>query len=70
MKSLPKLIRRFVGILVLSAILLLLLNLVLLGIIASASTPNAHPWKTAQELAESLRRDGEGYHLPMRSHRN
>ena len=64
MKSLPKLIRRFVGILVLSAILLLLLNLVLLGIIASAQTPNAYPWKTAQELAESLRRDGEGYHLP------
>lgn len=63
MKSLPKLIRRFVGILVLSAILLILLNLVLLGIVASTQTPNAHPWKTAQETAESLRRDGEGYHL-------
>ncbi len=63
MKSLPKLIRRFVGILVLSAILLILLNLVLLGIVASTQTSNAHPWKTAQELAESLRRDGEGYHL-------
>lgn len=63
MKSLPKLIRRFVGILVLSAILLILLNLVLLGIVASTQTPNAHPWKTAQETAESLQRDGEGYHL-------
>lgn len=63
MKSLPKLIRRFVGILVLSAILLILLNLVLLGIVASTQTPNAHPWKTAQETAENLRRDGEGYHL-------
>ena len=48
MKSLPKLIRRFVGILMFSAILLFILNIVLLGIVASTQMPNAYPWKTAQ----------------------
>lgn len=63
MKSLPKLIRRFVGILMFSAILLFILNIVLLGIVASTQMPNAYPWKTAQETAENLRRDGDGYDL-------
>ena len=63
MKSLPKLIRRFVGILMFSASLLFILNIVLLGIVASTQMPNAYPWKTAQETAENLRRDGDGYDL-------
>lgn len=39
MKSVPKLIRRFVGILLLSSILLIILNIVLLVVF---TTPTAH----------------------------
>lgn len=63
MKSIPKLIRRFVGIMLLSCILLVILNLILLAVYASSQAPNAYPWKTAEEVANSLRQTEKGYLL-------
>ena len=63
MKSIPKLIRRFVGILLLSSVLLIVLNFILLAVYASSQAPNAHPWKTAEEVAENLHQDSKGYVL-------
>lgn len=65
MKSVPKLIRRYVGILLLSCVLLLVLNFVLLAVFTIRQVPNAYPWKTAQEVADSLRKtETGGYDLP------
>lgn len=65
MKSIPKLIRRFVGIGILSAALILLLNIVLLGVYTFRQLPNARPWKTAEEVADKLQKtEGESYVLP------
>lgn len=64
MKSIPKLIRRFVGILLLSCIALFGLNLVILGLITASQTPSRHPWITAQEMADSLQIGENGYCLP------
>ena len=63
MKSVPKLIRRFVGILLLSSVLLIALNLILIGIIASGQQANASPWKTAQETAAAIQLTDNGYVL-------
>ena len=41
MKSVPKLIRRFVGILLLSSILLIILNIVLLVVFTMRQIPNS-----------------------------
>lgn len=54
MKSVPKLIHRFVGILLLSSILLILLNVVLLVAFTLRQMPNAQPWQTAEEVADAL----------------
>ncbi len=54
MRSVPKLIRRFVGILLLSSVLIIVLNLLLLAIFATSQVPNASPWKTAGKVAEAL----------------
>lgn len=65
MKSVPKLIRRFVGILLFSCVLLLLLNLILLILFMAEQTPNVYPWKTAEEIAAALQRMDDGtYALP------
>ncbi len=65
MKSVPKLIRRYVGILFLSCMLLLVLNIVLLYIFTARQAPNASPWKTAEEVADALQQtDDGGYGLP------
>ncbi|NLX71115.1 MAG: HAMP domain-containing histidine kinase [Clostridiales bacterium] len=65
MKSIPRLIRRYIGILLLSCFLLIILNFVLLAIFAANQSPNASPWKTAEEVAESLQLVGDGeYELP------
>lgn len=65
MKSVPKLIRRYVGILLLSCILLLVLNVVLLAVFTASQAPNAYPWKTAEEVADALQQtDNGGYTLP------
>lgn len=53
MKSVPKLIRRYVGILLLSCVLLLVLNVLLLVVFTASQAPNAYPWKTAN-LPETI----------------
>lgn len=63
MKSVPKLIRRFVGILLLSSILIVILNFIALAIIASYQSPNGSPWVTADEAAEDIQQMGNGYVL-------
>ncbi len=65
MKSIPKLIRRYVSILLLSCILLFALNFILLAAFASGQTPNSSPWKTAEEAADALQQvNGSEYSLP------
>lgn len=63
MKSVPKLIRRFVGIMLLSSVLLIILNFALLGIYTLNQAPNSSPWITAGEVAAHLVPDGNGYVL-------
>ena len=61
MKSIPKLIKRFVGILMLSSFLILVTNFIVLAIIADTQSPNSSPWKTAEQAAESIERSEQGY---------
>ncbi len=63
MKSVPKLIRRFVGIMLLSSVLLIILNFALMGIYTLNQAPNGSPWITAQEAADNLLQDENGYIL-------
>lgn len=63
MKSLPKLIRRFVGIMFLSSVLLIILNFALLVIYTLNQVPNGSPWITAQEVADNLVQNANGYIL-------
>lgn len=63
MRSVAKLTRRFVGILSLSTLLLLAVNLVILVVLAAYQTPGAGPWTTAGEAARALRRGPDGYVL-------
>lgn len=63
MKSLPKLIRRFVGILLFSSILLLTLNIVLLVIFTLKQMPNARPWQTAEEVVTALYQTEDGNYV-------
>lgn len=64
MKSIPKLIRRFVGLLFLSFALLVAVNIVIFSIIASRHTGNARPWTTAEEVSAALQMIEDGYALP------
>ncbi len=63
MKSVPKLIRRFVGILFLSVILLVTLNIVLLVIFTMKQLPNAQPWQTAEEVVTALHQTADGNYV-------
>lgn len=63
MKSIPKLIRRFLLILLLSTVLLLFLNIAALVLISANQTPGASPWTTAKEAAAALRKTENGYQL-------
>ncbi|MBS4536762.1 HAMP domain-containing histidine kinase [Clostridium sp. D2Q-14] len=63
MKSVPKLIRRFVGILLLSSILIVVFNFIALAIITAYQSPNGSPWITADETAEALQSIEQGYVL-------
>ncbi len=63
MKSVPKLIRRFIGIMLLSAVLIIGLNLILLAVYSLNQMPNRHPWQTAGEVADHLHWDGHEYVL-------
>ena len=64
MKTILKLIRRFIAIMLLSSVLILILNFTLLAVYISSRIPNAHPWQTADEVAGQLLRDENGYSLP------
>ncbi|MDE6015237.1 MAG: HAMP domain-containing histidine kinase [Acetatifactor sp.] len=61
MKSVPKLIRRFVGILMISSVLILILNLVLLFVVGMSQTASGSPYTTANEIGAALQRTGDGY---------
>lgn len=63
MKDIAKLIRRFVGILLLSTVLVIVLNIVLLAVISTSQTSSGSPWTTAQEAAEALQETETGYAL-------
>ena len=63
MNSIPKLIRRFVGIWLLSSFLLIVLNFVMLVIVALKQSPNGTPWKAAEQAAAALKRTEKGYVL-------
>ena len=63
MKSVPKLIRRFVGLLILSFILLIIVNIAIIAIIASRQKANASPWKMADQVAAALSQTENGYIL-------
>ncbi len=64
MKSVTKLIRRFVGILLFSILFLLFVNLAFFSITVKSHAANSHPWTTAKEAAESLRKTKNGYVMP------
>ena len=64
MKSIPKLIRRFVLILLLSIFLFLVLNMGFLIAYTMGHSANGRPWTTAQDAAEAMEVREEGYTLP------
>ena len=63
MKDITKLIRRFVGILLLSTVLVIVLNIIILATISASQTANGRPWTTAKETAEALQKTETGYIL-------
>lgn len=63
MKNILRLIRRFIGLMILSFLLLLLLNMILIYMIASDQVSNASPWKTAQEAADAIHATEDGYSM-------
>ena len=63
MKDITKLIRRFVGILLLSTVLVIVLNIIILATISASQTANGRPWTTAKETAEALQETETGYVL-------
>lgn len=65
MKSVPKLIRRFVGILLLSSVLILIINLAVFVVILAKQSPDAStsPYNIAEETGSSLQKTENGYSL-------
>ena len=63
MKDLTKLIRRFVGILLLSTVLVIVLNIIILAVISASQTASGRPWTTAKETADALQETETGYVL-------
>lgn len=66
MKSVPKLLRRFVGILLSGSLLLLVVNIVILVATATSmmsDRSNSYPWKTAQEAADNMQQTEQGYEM-------
>lgn len=66
MKSVPKLIKRFVGILMLSSLLILVINFVVLAIITATQAPNGSPWTTAEQAAESMENQNKAIRCLMK----
>lgn len=65
MKSVPKLIRRFVGILLLSSVLILVINFVVFAMFMVKLSPNtaASPYNIATETGKALKSEDNGYVL-------
>lgn len=64
MRGIAKLIRRCIGILFLSTMLIFILNILLLLVISAGQTASAGPWTTAEETAQALRQEKGRYVLP------
>lgn len=64
MKSVPKLIKRFIGILMLSSFFILAINFIAIVIIAATQAPNGSPWTTAEQAAESMEKSEQVYKMP------
>ena len=63
MKSIPKLIRRFVGIMTLSTILLVILNVIFFAIVFVRNTSTFSPWDMADHAAAALQLTDSGYFI-------
>lgn len=63
MKNVLKLTRRFVGILMASMVLLLLLNFIMFAVLVQNHAPKESPWNTADEVASALQKTETGYEL-------
>lgn len=63
MKSVPKLIRRFVGILFISFFLMIVLNLVIVFQVGSRQTASGSPYTTAKEIGRAIVKTETGYFL-------
>ena len=64
MKDITKLIRRFVGILLLSTVLVIVLNIIILAAISASQTANGRPWTTAKELLKLYRKQKRDISYP------
>ncbi|MDE6387243.1 MAG: HAMP domain-containing histidine kinase [Lachnospiraceae bacterium] len=64
MKSISKLIRRFVGIMMLSIIFLVIINVTFYAIVFVKNTPAFSPWDMAQQTADALQLTDTGFFLP------
>lgn len=67
MKSIPKLIRRFVGILLLSSVLIVIINFVVFAVLMVSQSPGkaASPYNIASEIGKALQASTNGdYVLP------
>lgn len=63
MKSIPKLIRRFVGIMTLSTILFVILNVTFFAIVFVRNTSKFSPWDMADYTAAALQLTDSGYYI-------
>lgn len=63
MKSIPKLVRRFIGILLLSMFLLLLLNIAVLAVIGGNQRASGSPYTIAGETGKAFKKTKNGYEL-------
>lgn len=63
MKSVPKLIRRFVCILLLSFVLLAVMNILFFVVYMLRQSPGTSPWKTAERVAEELHQEEVGEYV-------
>ncbi len=64
MRDITRLVRRFVGILLLSTVLLIVLNITIIVIVSAHQTANGRPWTMAKEIAAALQKTETGYILP------
>ncbi len=63
MKSIPKLIRRFVGIMMLSILLLLILNITFFAVVFVKHTSTSSPWDMANYVAAVLQFTDDSYSI-------